>query len=120
MVLSHSPQPFDQQALTVRLHFDLSGAKKYSLAPLHWLQMLAFEYSFRTFTFGPGSSPFFAMPYLAVGGVGPWAWVGARNFSISLPAITPFLSELQHPKSRTRFLPTWDFLLTMKPDLIAR
>ena len=32
--------------------------------------MLAFEYRIRPFTFGPRSSPFFAMPYLAVGGVG--------------------------------------------------
>ena len=36
--------------------------------------MLTFEYPIRPFTFGPRSSPFFAMPYLAVGGVGPWAW----------------------------------------------
>ena len=36
--------------------------------------MLAFEYRIRPFTFGPRSSPFFAMPYLAVGGVGPWGW----------------------------------------------
>jgi len=26
---------------------------------------------------------------------------------------------IQHPKSRTRFLPDWVFLLTMKPDYIA-
>ena len=32
--------------------------------------MLTFQYPFRPFTFGPRSSPFFAMPYLAVGGVG--------------------------------------------------
>ena len=41
--------------------------------------MFAFEYPFRTFTFGPRSSPFFAMPYLAVGGVGPWAWAGVAG-----------------------------------------
>ena len=41
--------------------------------------MLAFEYPIRPFTFGPRSSPFFAMPYLAVGGVGPWAWVGVAG-----------------------------------------
>ena len=39
--------------------------------------MLAFEYPIRPFTFGPRSSPFFAMPYLAVGGVGPWAGWGS-------------------------------------------
>ena len=41
--------------------------------------MLAFEYPIRPFTFGPRSSPFFAMPYLAVGGVGPWAWAGVAG-----------------------------------------
>ena len=41
--------------------------------------MLAFEYPIRPFTFGPRSSPFFAMPYLAVGGVGlAWAGVAGR------------------------------------------
>ena len=42
--------------------------------------MLAFEYPIRPFTFGPRSSPFFAMPYLAVGSVGPWAWVGVVGY----------------------------------------
>ena len=41
--------------------------------------MLAFEYPIRPFTFGPRSSPFLAMPYLAVGGVGlAWAGVAGR------------------------------------------
>ena len=41
--------------------------------------MLAFEYPIRPFAFGPRSSPFFAMPYMAVGGVGLWAWVGVAT-----------------------------------------
>ena len=41
--------------------------------------MLAFEYPIRPFTFGPRSSPFFAMPYLAVGGVGLGRGVGVAG-----------------------------------------
>ena len=40
---------------------------------------MAFVYPIRPCTFGPRSSPLFAMPYLAVGGVGPWAWVGVAG-----------------------------------------
>ena len=41
--------------------------------------MLGFEYPIRPFTFGPKSSPFFAMPYLAVGGVGLGRGVGVAG-----------------------------------------
>ena len=43
---------------TVSLKFDCVGAEQPSLTPLQYLQMLAFEYPIRPFTFGPRSSPF--------------------------------------------------------------
>ena len=43
-----------------------------------------------------------------------------RNSDFDFRLFAVSKNEHQHPKSRTLFLPTWDFLLTMKPDLIAR
>ena len=51
----------------------------------------------------------------------PLCGVGGLVGVYSRPVIGGALfGPLQHPKSRTRFLPTWDFLLTIKPGLIAR
>ena len=73
--------------------------------------MFAFEYPIRPFTFGPRSPPFFAMPYLAVGGVGPWAWVGVagRWARRTLPPPSSAVSF---------FFATWPFLAIRKTRVL--
>ena len=70
MVLSHSPRPFDQQALTVRLHFESWVLKNTRQHLFNSFKCWPLNIPFEPSPSGQGAHHFFAMQYLAVGGVG--------------------------------------------------